>query len=364
MNLKPKKSVKSIKSIETNPTDTNVGLVLKSEGIAIIADIHHKINKAQNIISILEKDQNIQNVILLGDYFDDFNDTPEKAKETATWLKESLSFPKRIHLFGNHDLAYFYPYHPHLKCPGWTMEKQKQINNIISPEDIEKFKSYVLIEPKGINNGTSRGRGEGEGPQRADGTDDPHPITLITHAGITIPSLYGINNPKETLGDQRLSFLKEFTPKEHIKNFIEESKTWSQALKNGTFHPFMRQGSRVGETCHGGPQWLDWSELEPIKGINQIVGHSIVKSPEIKKTNDSLNYCLDTNLNHFFILNKHHNKELEAFTTGDKIDSNHYKVFWQEVTDLKYKSNATWNPRKIKKDFKRLLPTENQTPII
>jgi hypothetical protein len=350
MNLKPKKSVKSIKSIETSTTDTSVGLILKSEGIAIIADIHHKINKAQTIISILEKDQNIQNVILLGDYFDDFNDTPEKAKETAAWLKESLSFPKRIHLFGNHDLAYFYPYHPHLKCPGWTMEKQKQINNIISPEDIEKFKSYVLIEPEEINTGTG----------------GPHPITLVTHAGITIPSLYGINNPKETLEDQRLSFLKEFSPQEHIKNFIEESKTWSQALKKGTFHPFMRQGSRVGETCHGGPQWLDWSELEPIKGINQIVGHSIVKSPEIKKTNDSLNYCLDTNLNHFFILNKNHNKELEAFTTGDRIDTNHYKVFWQEVTDAKYKSNATatWSPRKIKKDFKRLLPTEKQTPII
>jgi hypothetical protein len=54
----------------------------------------------------------------------------------------------------------------------------------------------------------------------------------------------------------------------------------------------------VGEDCGGvqrigGPLWMDWDNLMPIPGINQVVGHT--PSDEVRKNiaPDSRNYCLD-----------------------------------------------------------------------
>ena len=47
--------------------------------------------------------------VFLGDYFDQFYDTPDDAARTARWHKGSLAEPNRVHLWGNHDLAYGFP---------------------------------------------------------------------------------------------------------------------------------------------------------------------------------------------------------------------------------------------------------------
>ena len=63
--------------------------------------------------------------VFVGDYFDQFGDGPEHAYRTAKWLKNSLAEPDRIHLWGNHDLAYWEPVH--FRCPGYTPEKREAI---------------------------------------------------------------------------------------------------------------------------------------------------------------------------------------------------------------------------------------------
>lgn len=298
----------------------------KQNIIGVIADIHNKVEKAENIIEELEKDEDISSIVLLGDYFDDFNDSPAIAKKTAMWLKNSLCKPKRIHLLGNHDLPYFYPWNQHIGCPGWEIEKQIQISKVLNKEDVKKFKSHHLIQPEQSSKPNIN-------------------ATLLSHAGITVSSLYGVLNPTDTKDKGRLHFLNDIPTQEHLAKFETDAQQWLKLLEMGEFHPLMAQGTRVGQNYHGGPQWLDWSNFEPIANINQIVGHTIVKTPETKAHSNSKNYCVDTNLNHFFLLNTN-SGILEGYTIGDAIDSKKYRILWEDVTKKSQKVKAIWLPNR------------------
>jgi len=299
----------------------------KKNYIGIVSDIHNKIEKAEELIEAMEKTKEVEEIILLGDYFDNFGDNPTSARDTALWLKESLKHPKRIHLLGNHDLPYFYPWNHHLQCPGWTKEKQAEISKIISKDEINKFRPFMLL----------------------DGNDKtaPRSHTLISHAGITLASLYGVKNPKDVETNQRLGFLQDISIEENIKKLLEETSRWGKALETGDFHYLMTQGSRMGESCHGGPQWIDWTELEPIKGLNQIVGHTPIKNPQKKQSRDkdkqSNNYCLDTSLTHVYMLNCETLK-LEAFPFHNKKIGEHNESLWTDVSPKEHKTAATWTP--------------------
>ena len=85
--------------------------------------------------------------------------------------------------------------------------------------------------------------------------------------------------------------------------------------------------SRGGQNQHGGMLWADWSEFSPVSGVNQIVGHTPHGVPEVTvkfadgnvryynanewvynkaavlaKQVSSINYDMDTHLNHFAII--------------------------------------------------------------
>ena len=51
----------------------------------------------------------------------------------------------------------------------------------------------------------------------------------------------------------------------------------------------------------GGLNWMDWSDLAPIPGVNQLVGHTAAETVRHKRTSNTRNICLDTNLNHYAI---------------------------------------------------------------
>ena len=70
--------------------------------VLIIPDIHLKWERVNRVINHVGADE----IIFLGDYFDDFNDTPEQVDEMVSWLEHSAKQPNRIHLFGNHDMHY------------------------------------------------------------------------------------------------------------------------------------------------------------------------------------------------------------------------------------------------------------------
>ena len=90
--------------------------------ILIVPDIHHDYETAEMIIDGVRPDA----TVFLGDYFDDFYDTPEDADNTAQWLKKSLRKKNRIHLLGNHDIHYLTE-NISLKCSGYSIEKHDVI---------------------------------------------------------------------------------------------------------------------------------------------------------------------------------------------------------------------------------------------
>ena len=67
-----------------------------------------------------------------------------------------------------------------------------------------------------------------------------------------------------------------------------------QHTKRAVCDPIFGAGAdRGGSQGIGGPLWMDWDNLVPIAGINQIVGHTPGSEVREKRTTASRNYCLD-----------------------------------------------------------------------
>lgn len=95
----------------------------------VIGDIHNRVDWIEPFLQSVEHD----NVIFLGDYFDDFGDTPDDATKTAEWLAKSVLTDNRIHLIGNHDQPYKYVGNLFFdNFHGFTNNKSKAINKVFN----------------------------------------------------------------------------------------------------------------------------------------------------------------------------------------------------------------------------------------
>lgn len=201
----------------------------------IIPDLHHRWKQAEAIISKVEHD----NVIFLGDYFDDFYDTAEMVQDTVDWLESSVSKPNRLHLFGNHDIHYAFPYHA-FQCSGYEQWKYFIVHDRIDPKVWDKVKWYTFL-------------------------DD---TWLLSHGG-----LHNLNVPKNIAAKHK-----------NRKKFIKALDEWLQAeiitgFRNGasgiSSWIFNAGAARWGNQRVGGIIWCDFErEFYPVRGINQIVGHT------------------------------------------------------------------------------------------
>jgi len=196
--------------------------------------------------------QDYDEVVFLGDYFDSFNQTDEMVYKTSEWFKKSLSKGNRIHLWGNHDIAYRYWY-PHMICSGNSERSKSIITTIITPREFDRMKLVYITQN-----------------------------FVLSHAGV---SKYHFLHP--ILGITHESIQKEC------------NKAMDN-LRGGIKHPVFSVGhSRGGWVTVGGILWQDFNvEFKGIRGINQIVGHSFnknVKSSYIpnKKDATSENYDID-----------------------------------------------------------------------
>ena len=79
--------------------------------LCVIPDLHNKINVADYIIQ--NEDSHVDQFVLLGDYFDDYNDTPEDNRETGLFINEYINNEKFKFLIGNHDLHYIINHSPY-----------------------------------------------------------------------------------------------------------------------------------------------------------------------------------------------------------------------------------------------------------
>lgn len=250
----------------------------------VISDIHQRHKKVRKLLSETEFDH----CIMLGDYFDDFNDFPEDARQTALWLRDEIMPNDKITLLiGNHDIAYFFAYNQATRCSGYSDAKHKAIFSVLSYDDIiARFKWFHV----------------------QDGF-------LFSHAGIT----------NKVWQEMKMR-------EDENANLIDVLPKWIDRSFDGvrtlTAMPLFEAGwTRGGPQQHGGILWADWQEFGPIKGINQIVGHTPHNVPEVKvqlgdgvvkylnaydwswsrdqllaKTITSLNFALDTHTKHYAII--------------------------------------------------------------
>lgn len=250
----------------------------------IIPDIHHKTHVADLILDMREKE--VDYVIFLGDYFDDFGDNPEIAAQTARWLKESLQNSKRIHLIGNHDLVYMYP-QPATFCTGYTKSKDMMIDSILSKSDWKKLKWFHLEK-----NGN----------------------WLFSHAGLHPDIFSALHKESEIPFDEKNAV-------EKLNGSILDAEI---ALELEDYHPFYAVGrARGGMSVAGGLTWLDWNkEFVPFV-FNQVVGHTPTREPRVIHGNrkramynisyvefltkkiknfDTISYNIDTHLRNYAIV--------------------------------------------------------------
>ena len=250
------------------------------KSVLIIPDLHLAWKVGQKIIDHVGADE----IIFLGDFFDDFNDDPNQINEMVDWLEGSVTKPNRIHLFGNHDCHYAFP-QEWFRCSGYEQWKHFIIRDRIDNKVWDKFKFYHVLDGK----------------------------WLLSHAGLHKMWLH-----KNIIAHRknRTRFFQEIT--DYLDNEIEKgmrNESW-------VFHAgFARWGiQRVG-----GLTWCDHTqEMYPVLGLHQIYGHTpqsngtaswivqdtpqckphfkmanvwVPSKEQINKTDVSYNLCLDVHGN-------------------------------------------------------------------
>ena len=201
-----------------------------------IGDIHNLYHFAEDIIQKQPHDK----VIFVGDYFDSFNDTPELNIETAKWLKESLQKPNRIHLMGNHDFQYAIDRRHGIHCSGFSTDKYNAINSVMTKEDWARIKYFHCEQG-----------------------------WWFSHAGVTKDWFYhpvlGLN---EQVIESRLSL-----DLDNLDAGIFPDSIYAACWIRGGRHP------------RGGILWADWRKLDLLPEIKQVVGHTVVKKVERRRSN-------------------------------------------------------------------------------
>jgi len=208
--------------------------------LLIIPDLHHHIENAEYWL----RTQKYDRVLFLGDYFDDFEDNVNDARKTASWLRQRIEHTDDIFLLGNHDAAYMFPDDPRFYCPGFTRAKAKGISEILFAKHWQRFE---LVHAEGN--------------------------WLFSHAGYHPSWVEGLSVP-------------------HI---VARAEALMRKARRHVIDPIFGVGLDRGGAgpYFGGPLWLDWNNLAPIAGINQVVGHTQSDDVRSKITRESRNYCLD-----------------------------------------------------------------------
>jgi hypothetical protein len=145
------------------------------------------------------------------------------------WLVKSSKDPRRIHLLGNHDVAYFYP-GKYTYCSGWNPLRQRLFDEAFGVAGPESIRNCLHLAVS-------------VGPW------------LLSHAGFSGNNLRDVG-------------------KAELLGWAEHAKS---SLARHEVHPLTGCGRiRGGFADQGGIFWLDWNhEFTPLDGIHQLVGHTV-----------------------------------------------------------------------------------------
>jgi hypothetical protein len=203
----------------------------------IIPDPHTKYTRAQAMLNAEPWDE----AVLLGDYFDDWDDTVEDNVACAEWLVRLIQEHKVTALLGNHDQSYWF--RGQHRCSGYTRDKAEGIEKVMGPH---WTRLYLAYETQGW---------------------------LLSHAGWD--RRHGPYDPVQLEG--------------------------ALAMANHTYVPPILGMSwlRGGRQEVGGVTWQDWTELKNPRGMRQCVGHT--QGQQVRWKGERA-VCIDTRLRHYAII--------------------------------------------------------------
>jgi len=219
----------------------------------VYGDVHFHIESAQSFLD----HEKPKKVIWLGDFTDSAGDSPERAKATGKWLRETmLARPDDIFIQSNHDLAYRFPETDKYKICGWTKEKHEAFYSEFTAELWDRF----VIAHK----------------ERWNGQD-----VWFSHAGLN-----KIFFPFGKFDEAHLARISKI------------------ALDNGNkeeYNPLL-------DHWHYGPMWQRWSVFPLLDGICQVVGHSTYECPQIRAIADKpeWNICFDCAHTYYGVFKEKH----------------------------------------------------------
>lgn len=217
--------------------------------LLVVPDVHLRIEVLRGL---LDAWAGRGPVVFLGDFFDDFDDSPARNQEMAEFLRDEI-LPKPGHtvLMGNHDLHYS-PWCPaELWCSGFHPDKKEAIAGVLGGEEFSLFKWAHSWEG-----------------------------TLFTHAGLhprLIPPLSGGGA-------------------DELAGWIGESCARAMDTRDPS-EPLLRAGRmRGGYQPVGGVIWMDVREYQPVHGLRQVFGHTPLRAPMSLDSRIDGSWCIDTNL--------------------------------------------------------------------
>ncbi len=195
----------------------------------VIPDVHQNFERAEELVAAHGAD--CASVVFLGDYLDCYERPGLDAlRSTLVWLRASMHDPRRTHLLGNHDLAYFYC-SPDTYCSGWDDARQGAFQDELGDHTIWMRERMPLSVQAGS--------------------------WILSHAGF---------GPQ--CRDANMNQLQEWSAHAHHALPRQGSRC--------VVHPLNGCGRvRGGNQSEGGLTWLDWRyEFDALPGIHQIVGHT------------------------------------------------------------------------------------------
>lgn len=245
--------------------------------ICVIPDLHNKINVADYIIN--EEDAHVDEFVLLGDYFDDYNDTPEDNRETGLFINEFINNDKFKFLIGNHDLHYIINHAPYQCKNSYDEEKFNVINEVVSEDAWEKM-VWTHIRDK----------------------------WLFSHSGIIATD--GVFDQEEHDGKLNLE----------IQNVIEANLPVSPKLGYG--------GTYWRRDCE---DELPYAEAENFK-YNQMYGHTVLAKWDCTQYVGYRAYNIDTHMQYYAVINTE-NDYVEIKRTNYTHRYWPLEVKWLQKTD-------------------------------
>lgn len=202
----------------------------------VLSDIHLRHKQVDTILSWEKYDK----LILLGDFFDAKPDTVGQNREAAIWLKEKLEDKRTVALVGNHCSSYRWPGNQYAYASGFTWEKSRAINDVLSAADWDK------LRPCHVEQGI-----------------------LFTHAGVDKSWVEWMREDDELMEPTATNIAAKI---DYLWPHI------CALFQTGHYHSLLGVGFERGGWQHtGGITWNDVSCHRPIKGAKQIFGHSILE---------------------------------------------------------------------------------------